>query len=674
MSNIINNRWLAPENVLAEKIMLNDLPGFVSKKVIINPGDRALLIVGGDYYADLPPNTYIAQNLMQTFGLQQQKPMALVFIRSGQVLLQFDMTNLRTLEGLAVHARFQASMQVSDTAMFFKNLLGSQKMMTIEQLRELLMPIVHQAMWDAVRMESIVDLTSTNAVEKMDAVVARSTRDNFLRYGLRFDDMHAMSIRHERFEANQSRQAEIWIFGEELSQRKKLDQLYTQEELQKIARQEQQNDLEVLALHNSTDRAEGKLAVIKRRIGIRKQWRETILSDRFNSVANAEELSNLLAENDKAKLIRESEMDDLKRTFEENKAERSIMRKFVLQRIEREQAHDLALFDMEKTHELRMKKLECEIALTIVGDDESTRLWRKAIEKDRAEEMVRHENRQRELNSLIKEGEHDREVQWQDALNKKRIEMILGEIEDAKIDRESRRKTLALEYERTQSENQQREQNRAQDLEDRKRKGQLETLQVINTMNDQRRREDRESQERMDRMKAESAQERDDLIYSTQLRQFELMINADVKKHEASEEAAIAKAQAAMHSKETQYEATIREKEASEKKILEIYSKLSDAEREKADLVMQATREMMDGHQKLMSQAIDNMKPVPIHPTINVSTSGQVGMSEGQRSFSTGDAAQTTREESKRRTLLCPKCRAENVETSRYCERCGKHL
>ena len=657
MSNIKNNRWSAPENVLAEKITLNDLPGFFSKKITINPGDRALLIVGDEYYAEVPPNTYTIQNFIQMFGLQKQKPADIVFIRSGQIVFQFDMQNLRTSEGLIVHARFQTSMQITDTAMFFKNLLGSQKMMTVEQLRQLLTPIVYQAVWDAVRMVSIVELTSTGAVERVDAVVAYSIRDSFMRYGLCFEDMHAMSICHERFEANQSRQADIWILGEELEQQKKLDQLYSQEELQKISHQEELNDLEVLALHTSTDRAEGKLAVLKRRIGIRKQWRETILSDRFNSVANAEELSNLLAENDKAKLIRENEMDDLKRTFEENNAERTIGRKYILQRIEREQAYDLALFDLEKSHELRMKKFECETELATVADDELTRKWRKAIEKDRAEEMIRHEKHQRDLDSRKKTDEYGREMQWQEILNQKRIEIIQGEIEDAKMDREFRRKTLALEIAQRERENQQQDRNREQDLEDRKRQGQLETLQTLNEMNVQRRREDRESQERMAKMQAEIDQERDDLIYATQLRQFELMTNADVEKHKASAGAAVAQTQAATHANEARLEATLREKEASEKKMHELYSKLSEAEREKVDLVMQATREAMNDHQKLMSQAIENMKPAPINPTINVSTSGQAEM-----------------EESKKRTLLCPKCRAENAETSRYCERCGKHL
>lgn len=672
MSNIKDGRWSAPENVLAERITVDDLSGYTSKKIVIDPGTRVLLVVGNEYYSDAPPNTYTMQNFMQMLGLQKPKPMTFVFTRSGKMLFQFHMDNLRTVEGLAVRVKLRIATEITDQAVFFRHLLGSQKVMTIEQLQNQLQPIIYQAVWDAVRMESIDNLTSAGAAERIDTLVARSANDSFRRYGLCFGDVHTMTICHDRFEANQNRKAEIWLYREELSQQEKLDRLNVQEELQKISQQEKMNDLEVLALHASTDRAEGKLAVIKRRIGIRKEWRDAILSDRFDSITSKEELSNLLAENDKAKVIRENEMDDLIRTFEENKAERDVIRKFVLQRIEKEQVYDLAMFDLEMNHALRIKKLEQEIELTKMSEDESTRQWRKVIEKERAEEMIRHEQRERELAGLKKEGTHDREEQWQNALNEKRIALIRGEIEDTRINREHRMKLLDLEIDHKAEDYRQGNLDREQDRKDRDRQGQLETLRILNEAHNERRRQDREHEEMMTRMETEFESKENDLIYSAQIKQFELMTAADVAKHEATQKAAIAQAEASMHSKEAQYEAVIREKEANEKKNIENSDKRAAAEREKVDIVMQATREAQEMHQKLMSQALDNMKPSAMNPTINVSTSGQTGMPEHNRSNFSGGAA--SQEESKKRVLLCPKCRAENTETSRYCERCGKHL
>ena len=58
MAELQTNRWQAGENDFAVRLELNDVEGFFSKKLTIEPGTRALFLERGRMIGEVPPGEY----------------------------------------------------------------------------------------------------------------------------------------------------------------------------------------------------------------------------------------------------------------------------------------------------------------------------------------------------------------------------------------------------------------------------------------------------------------------------------------------------------------------------------------------------------------------------------------------------------------------------------------
>lgn len=181
----------------------------------------------------------------------------------------------------------------------------------MNDLRGALLPLMQQALWEAVGRLSITDLTGPQVRRDIDAAVEQALGLSMQRYGLQFGQVHMVSIRHARYDEHRKKLGEAWLLREEIEQQKALDGLYSTDELRQIKRQEKTNELELLAAQVASNRMEGDLGVLVRRIGIRNQWRDALRSEKFDKVKDEDELARMLMEFDKNKLMRQNDMEEI---------------------------------------------------------------------------------------------------------------------------------------------------------------------------------------------------------------------------------------------------------------------------------------------------------------------------------------------------------------------------
>ncbi|NQT37999.1 MAG: SPFH domain-containing protein, partial [Planctomycetes bacterium] len=220
-----NHRWLAPEGQFAVRILADEAPGFFAKKLIVEPGTRALIIDEGVFQGEMPPGSYTLESLPQRVKFWKTKQATVILTRQEDLPLDIACPRLATAEHLMVEASVRLSVQIEDVALFLRNLLGSRPGFSIDQLCDAIGPLVQQAMWEAVGRLSISDLTGPEVRGDLDAAVEQALGVSLKRYGLRFGQIQTVSVRHDRYDEHLQKQGEVWLIREGLQQQKALDEL-----------------------------------------------------------------------------------------------------------------------------------------------------------------------------------------------------------------------------------------------------------------------------------------------------------------------------------------------------------------------------------------------------------------------------------------------------------------
>ena len=178
-------------------------------------------------------------------------------------------------------------------------------------MHEALKPLLEQALWEAVGRISITDLTGPQVRSNIDTAVEQALTLSMQRYGLRFGQVHMVSVSHEEYDEHRRKLGETWLWRERIEHEKTRDELASEDQLRQIKQKEKSNDLGVLAAQVETDRMEGKLAVLVRRVGVLGQWRDALQSHEFDNLKRAEERARMLQEDQKSGMLRESEIKEL---------------------------------------------------------------------------------------------------------------------------------------------------------------------------------------------------------------------------------------------------------------------------------------------------------------------------------------------------------------------------
>jgi len=653
-TQIEEHRWTAPEGQFAVRIQVNDLEGFFSKKLVVEPGTRALVIDDGAYLGEVPPDTYTLESFGRRLRFWNKKQCTVVLVREEDFPISFLCGNLPTRENLSVEACVRLTVQIDDVGLFLKNLLGTRPEFSAEDLDGALAPLIRQALWEAVGRMSITELTAPEVRRDVDAAVDQALGVSLARYGLKFGQVQMASIKHEKFDEHRRKLGEAWLLKEGVEQQKALDDIYSAEELQKIKRQERTNELELLAENVGIDREEGQVAAALRRVGVRGRMREAVLSDKFDKIKTADELAAMLQEQDKSKLLRQEEIDELTAMYREKKEDREAARRHLVQHLELQRWYELAELRAEMDHRAKVRALDHEIQLARRVEDEDSRRWAAELEKQRQQADHNRQEQKKDLEHkcglAAKMAGQKREDEWQTLLHQQRMDRLQGEVQIAQADRRSRIDVFEREMKERHAE-----------LDRRIKQGQfddqlakLERVQQLNADYVRRQAElaemraDKSAQRELARLGAIKELGVEALVATADVANAEIL--AKMKMHESSQQTAQIEAQTgAAHL------------EASKQEQARMYERMLEQGKSHVDALAQAFREGMAGQQQIAQGGFAAMGPMG-PAQANVGQPGGQTPSPGQPGTPAG------------KVLVCPKCRAENAETARFCAACGTQL
>lgn len=686
MTDLKDNRWMADEHEFATRVEISDVTGFFYKSLTIEPGTRAMILEQGRSLGEVPPGQYTLQGLTDRLKFWTRKSITAILTREGELPLELDCAGLATSEFLEVDVKVRLLIQIADVALFQKNLLASKSRMTLADLKEIVLPLVQQSLWETIGRLSIKDLTGPQSRTDIELCVGQALGTALIRNGLKFTQVQTLAVSHPEYDETRRRIGTLFLQREGFEHDQAAAELAADQLLVQIQRQEKTDDLEILAQQVAADRMEGDLAVRLRRIGIRKQMREAARAGHFDRILSEEEVNKFLQQRDKERLLRDDEFATLQATLKDQTADRAAVRAQLLRKLELEQQADLQGIRVDLDFAQRIRTRNHEIALAELNDSEDSRAWKRQLERESADAAHR---RQEQLKAV----EHDRlqaktfategrAEEWEEQQHDLRMDRVQGEIEITRAERGQRVALVALETHKAQSladiEITRAKASLEQEINNNASLNQFERLKQVTELNLMAKKahdeltlanrrteaeiedlkEDRASQRMVSRLRELKGGDKYFLIAAADEKQAALL--ADVVKTESTQAAVAetAKAQSAAA-------------QSSDARLAELRAQMSDAQRQQYDQMIATMQQAMQNQTAgfgqfgtILENVTRNLAPQsPPSPTVVVAGGGAVSTSGPQGSH-----------EAAPRTIVCAGCRAENREADRFCRQCGKQL
>ena len=155
MSNLVqNDRWSVPAKDFAAKVSTHDLKGFFGsipkgRSIIVEPGTRAYLVDDGVVFGEVGSGSYTLETIIEQLRFWDKRQSTLILVRSEEVILDANLQDYPSQEGICVNLDIQWSLKIRDLAHFLDNMMGGHLKVSIEDLESKLSPIFNQAVCNA---------------------------------------------------------------------------------------------------------------------------------------------------------------------------------------------------------------------------------------------------------------------------------------------------------------------------------------------------------------------------------------------------------------------------------------------------------------------------------------------------------------------------------------------
>jgi hypothetical protein len=593
-----HDRWSVSEDDFAVKVMVPDLKGFFkrlpvigsgpkARSLVIEPGTRALVIEDGFLVGEVPPGEYTLESFTERLQFWKKKQTTIFLVRCEDVPVQSYGHNIPCMDGICFDASYRWTVQISDILQFVHNLMGARESVSVQELESLLEPIVGQTLYSAIGQNSYEGMADVEIVARLSDAMRSRVDVKFQRYGLDFIDLQSADLTCDDG-GFAERKGEMWL-------------------------QARETQLQQAASAVENDQLSAKLDDIRSKVPLRKNLREAVSGDRLNKIHSKEDFRKALEEIDKDRLLRKEEREALVAAYEERKDDREQLREHLIATmdIHREQELDELRVDMD--YAVRSKSLEKEIDLTRLSQTKDAEEWRHELQQEKEEAEHRRGQKHASVKARwerIREArQQKRDDSWEAILHDQKIEEVRGDLDVAKADRARKVALIQAELnnrlEAEKLEAQKRQQEWELDVQDRKSTSQMDKLQRVQEMNAQFAERQQRMQMEMENLKADSSSKRElDRIDAMSNLSTEALVAtagtenaallADLKKHEATQDAA--KVQASANPAAELNEERLR-----------MYEKMNETERAKADAVAEAYKLAMQSQQGNVNQMIGGL-------------------------------------------------------------------
>jgi hypothetical protein len=245
---LVENRWAPGPDELAVFFGVRELSGIFNKTLHV-PATARAYILQGEQATEVPQGEYEIEGFFTRLNnLLRDQHAEILVTRTGALPVEFALDGLATCEHLQVDATLALSVRIESVPAFARHFMTMPGVIKDVQLRELLEAPVRQLAREFVAARSLRDMAGRRELRlELDQHLQGGLALLLSQYGLAVARVDTIALRHDRFDANRARIGTLWLAADEqrvrIEHAKHLDELYNEEEWNRIRREEQEGRL-----------------------------------------------------------------------------------------------------------------------------------------------------------------------------------------------------------------------------------------------------------------------------------------------------------------------------------------------------------------------------------------------------------------------------------------------
>ena len=404
-----------PADDLMRRLDPGQMQGLLNKRVVVEEGQTALLFLGGRLDQTLGAGSHSIGNILSSHN----RDASVVLFQTSDVPLNVSISRLLTSDPLPLSLEFRLVLKIEEPMRFMTNLTSGADFYTTQNLSSALYAPLEAGCESFMGARSIHELGNGESASRELVLSLSSQLDQAAsRWGIRLISTQAVSIQCETWdEITQSRTDYFVAASEEhagLEGRKRLFDVLQESQIQTLA----EETLSVIGL--------------EQRLSLWERMRHAMLAKSKGEVQSQAELEDLVRQADKDGLLKDDELQQLKRTLAESNEDQEKARAFLLRRVEAEGEHELQKLDLSHRFGLSQERLSFEVASA-----------RREME-GRWDLELHRVNMEIEQQRRLNEFRQEQESQDQELGNRSQIEEARTGAAVADIERDTDEKDLTM--------------------------------------------------------------------------------------------------------------------------------------------------------------------------------------------------------------------------------------
>ena len=579
-----NHRWSAPADIFARSVSLEDSEvsrGILTDSIIIEPGTRACAMVDGQFLGEIPAGEFTFRDFRDKLQFWRKGQATFLLTRSDVVRLPVNCTGFVSADDVPIDVRINVGVQIDNPVLFMNNLMGPRKEYPVHELAERLTPAVKQEAWAATARLKVDDLRGPAIAAKVAQQVVDAIAPSFRRYGLKVFGVEGMLMQPTGMEKH-------W---------------------EKV----KDNNIEVAGERLANKRMGDDVGILTERIALREKLRDIAISDNFDQARSEEELKGLIAQVDKARLLRKEEMDQLTEGFDQRKEDREAVRQHIVEVLDINRQQEIDQLRMQVGHSLELGNKKNELELAEATNSVENLKWRNEIAREIEEAEKRRAERAKDLSAKwerLRETQRQKQDRsWERLLHEQREEAIRTELAVKEAERQRRVGLLAaeaaaqIEAQKIIAERQRREFEL--EMGGRESDAQFDRLKRVQDMNF-------DGHARQVQLDADLKGQAESRAHSHEIEKLKMMGTLSAEALIAGSNADNAKVLAELKMQEAKSQADIQiagrsDQQALNEERLRLYEKLSEVEKSKSDAIADVFKQALKGQQDAVAQMIGGL-------------------------------------------------------------------
>jgi membrane protease subunit (stomatin/prohibitin family) len=420
-------RWSRPVGELAVRIEVDDLPGLLSKNLVVEPGTRALFLEDGrNALGVVGPGAYTLQTALDALpGMKGLRRVTAILLEGGEVTLPFALAGIYTADPLALKLDVVLAARIEKPMEFFVNCMQGRGRVTAADLVNRLLGEVEAAAAEWLARHTVAELGAALALrEELATHIEEHLRPALRRLGLAFDRVTALRFRHERWDALRSQREDLFLQISEAEARaagqRRLADVLAAAEVAQIAAETQ------------------RVARFEQRSQLWTRLRDAALADRLGDLRSAESFRQAVADFDRRRILDEEEIAGLAREVAARREDADLARAHLLAQLKLKQEGEQRLLAEAQRHDLSLAEIRHRAA-----EEAERQRTHLALEEERALWLIRTQRVEAEARQAAEAAsaaaERELALQAQMAELERRLRAARNDAEIAAIEREQDR-------------------------------------------------------------------------------------------------------------------------------------------------------------------------------------------------------------------------------------------